>query len=117
MRNPGTLYTTLRRTVDTNQRIYFDISSDGKYVISGSTDGSVRAWDLDLAKEVCKFQMHQDCANGLDIHPYLPYLATSSGQRHVDKCMEISDDESDENETIENTLKLWALQTIEVNED
>ena len=117
MRNPGTLYTTLRRTVDTNQRIYFDVSSDGKYVISGSTDGSVRAWDLDLAKEVCKFQMHQDCVNGLDIHPYLPYLATSSGQRHVDKCMEISDDESEENETIENTLKLWALQTIEVNED
>ena len=115
MRNPGTLYSTLNRTVQTNQRIYFDVSSDGKYVISGSTNGTVQAWDLESGKEIGKFDMHQDCVNGLDIHPYLPYLATSSGQRHMDKCMEMSDDEDDDQKTVENTMKLWEL--MQINED
>lgn len=34
------------RTVDTNQRIYFDVSSDEKWLTSGDTTGIIRAWDL-----------------------------------------------------------------------
>jgi WD40 repeat protein len=47
MRNPGMLYAVLNREVNTNQRIYFDIESSGRYVFSGNTDGSVSVWDLD----------------------------------------------------------------------
>ena len=47
MRNPGMLYAVLNREVNTNQRIYFDIESSGRYVLSGNTDGSVSVWDLD----------------------------------------------------------------------
>lgn len=36
----------LSREVDTNQRIYFDISPCGKYLVSGGTDGVVKVWDV-----------------------------------------------------------------------
>ena len=51
MRNPGMLYAVLNREVNTNQRIYFDIESSGRYVFSGNTDGSVSVWDLDQSVE------------------------------------------------------------------
>lgn len=35
LRNIGQTLYSAKRTVTTNQRIYFDISSDGKYLISG----------------------------------------------------------------------------------
>lgn len=37
----------LKRAVDTNQRIYFDISPCGKYLVTGGTDGVVKVWDMD----------------------------------------------------------------------
>lgn len=37
----------LSRVVDTNQRIYFDISPCGKYLVSGGTDGVIKVWDED----------------------------------------------------------------------
>lgn len=36
----------LTRAVDTNQRVYFDISPCGKYLVSGGTDGMVKVWDV-----------------------------------------------------------------------
>merc|ERR1719210_1962497 len=44
LRNPGQLYSVLRRRVGTNQRIYFDIA--GSYLGTGSTDGAVSIWDM-----------------------------------------------------------------------
>ena len=40
------LFSIDKREVNTNQRVYFDIESNGRYVLSGSTDGSVAVWDL-----------------------------------------------------------------------
>lgn len=37
----------LSRVVNTNQRIYFDISPCGKYLVSGGTDGILRVWNVD----------------------------------------------------------------------
>lgn len=34
------------RTVNTNQRIYFDISSDRNWLVSGNTSGLIHAWNL-----------------------------------------------------------------------
>lgn len=36
----------VRRSVKTNQRIQFDVSSCGRWLVSGDTDGVVRAWDM-----------------------------------------------------------------------
>lgn len=39
----------LSRVVKTNQRVYFDVSPCGKYLISGGTDGILRVWNVDKA--------------------------------------------------------------------
>lgn len=36
----------LNRPVDTNQRIYFDVSPCGNYLVSGGTDGILKVWDV-----------------------------------------------------------------------
>ena len=62
--------------------------------------------------------MHSDAVSGCSLHPYLPYLATSSGQRHVD-FPNISGDDSNQSEdedfetsVEENTLKLWSFDLM-----
>lgn len=40
----------LTRQVDTNQRIQFDISPCGKYLVSGGTDGIIKVWDENQVK-------------------------------------------------------------------
>ncbi|CAK1543190.1 unnamed protein product [Leptosia nina] len=87
----------LSRNVDTNQRIYFDISPCGKYLATGGTDGIVRIWDMNKVNWTeeldamdnqdnvsFKFPLHQDCCNSISIHPCRPILATGSGQYHFD---------------------------------
>ena len=65
------------------------------------------------------YSMHSDAVSGCSLHPFLPYLATSSGQRHVD-FPNFSDDESGNSEdedlklnSEENTLKLWSFELIQ----
>ncbi|XP_039256888.2 telomerase Cajal body protein 1-like [Styela clava] len=117
----------LERTVDTNQRVYFDLVSgvlseeilSENTVISGGTDGFISFWDAKSALEFdlshttikqpfYKFKSDRDCTNGVHVHPYLPVLATSSGQRHYG---EFSDSESEDEsiEIEENMLKLWHV--------
>lgn len=36
-----------QRTVETSQRIYFDVSRNGKWLMSGDTSGLVHIWDLE----------------------------------------------------------------------
>ncbi len=119
MRNPGELYAVLRRSVDTNQRIYFDMTPSGQHVVSGGTDGILRVWDFHsghvskegvLREHATLDNLHSDCINGVSVHPFLPYIATSSGQRHVKEPMIDSDSENDadvEKVAYENSLKLW----------
>lgn len=37
---------TVNRSVHTNQRIYFDVSADEKWLVSGDTGGNVHAWHI-----------------------------------------------------------------------
>lgn len=115
IRNPGQVLFTINRTIETNQRIYFDLSSDGTYLVTGSTDGIVKSFNTkeridkneNLLKPYKSWKAHDDCANGASFHPFHSLIATSSGQRHFT----LPDDENEENENeilnIENSVKIW----------
>lgn len=90
LREPGKVVFSLKRNVATNQRIYFDLDVSGRYLLSGNTEGVVSVWDTqtappdgneELLQPQLRFQAHWDCVNGISIHPFMPLLATSSGQR------------------------------------
>lgn len=55
----------VRRTVQTNQRIQFDVSSCGRWLVSGDTDGVVRAWDLrdGSAETIPEYQVNNNHYN------------------------------------------------------
>ncbi|KAM4714799.1 telomerase Cajal body protein 1 [Anableps anableps] len=90
LRDPGKVVFSLKRNVATNQRIYFDLDPSGRYLLSGDTEGAMSVWDTqtappegseELLQPRIRFQAHWDCTNGISVHPFMPILATSSGQR------------------------------------
>lgn len=116
---------SLKRNVATNQRIYFDLDMSGRYLLSGDTEGVVSVWDTqtappdgneELLQPQLRFQAHWDCTNGISIHPFMPLLATSSGQRQFPwpSDSEIDSDGeggeavmSPQESRQDNTLSLW----------
>jgi telomerase Cajal body protein 1 len=110
MRNLSLPLYKFTRRVDNNQRIYFDISSGGTFAASGDTRGLVHIWNLrDLnddgfPKEI-QFPLHQDSCSGVSLHPYLPILASGSGQFKFENEGDVIEDA--EKEIVENSLVLW----------
>jgi len=117
LRNVGRTLYSVERHITTNQRIYFDISSDGKYLVSGNCTGDISTWQLDQKIEMCndaenvlpvnsKISVHNDCVNGVSLHPTRPLLATTSGQRHY----EFDDEDEQKLKTdTDISLKLWKI--------
>ncbi|MDM8522213.1 hypothetical protein QUF80_02480 [Desulfococcaceae bacterium HSG8] len=66
------------------------MSSDGKYIISGSFDKTVRLWDLSTGKEIRTFTGHQDSVNSVSLSEYGRTLVSGSD---------------------DNTVRLWNLST------
>uniref|UniRef100_V5HBS7 WD repeat-containing protein 79 n=2 Tax=Ixodes ricinus TaxID=34613 RepID=V5HBS7_IXORI len=131
LRNLGKVLFCMKRTVTTHQRMYFDLSRCGNYLLSGNTNGIVTAWDLKVQPielDDCEplmrpglfFKAHDDCVNGISLHPTLPVYATTSGQR---KFPELSGDDSSsifEVDTLaqaDNSLRLWWLDGKASNPD
>ncbi|KAL4098819.1 hypothetical protein QTP88_023347 [Uroleucon formosanum] len=115
LRNVGQTLYSAERTVTTNQRICFDISSDGQYLVSGNCTGEISTWKLDQNTEKSdgiervltlnsKIPVHNDCVNGVSLHPTLPLLATASGQRHNE-----NDDDEQILKDTDTSLKLWEI--------
>jgi len=115
MRNRSLPLYRFTRRVDTNQKVQFDISYNSNWLISGDTRGIVHAWSLfdldenEFPKEN-QYQLHNDACSGISVHPYLPVLATSSGQFKYGN--DIDDAEKTE-EIIENSLVLWWIGSAE----
>lgn len=110
MRNLSLPLYKFTRRVDNNQRIYFDVSMGSSWLASGDTRGLMHIWNLrdvnddGFPKEI-QFPLHQDSCSGVSLHPYLPILATGSGQFKFDNECEVIEDA--EPEIIENSTVLW----------
>lgn len=125
LRVPGQVLFSMHRNVNTNQRIYFDLDQSGRYLLSGDTDGVVSVWDTLTAppdgneeplQPLQQFQAHTDCTNGISVHPFMPLVASSSGQRKFCWPSDSEDSESDSDEgnvmssngvRQDNALVLW----------
>jgi WD40 repeat protein len=94
----------MNRDVSTNVKVSFDIDVSGRYLITGNDGGRVSMYDLSTASLINTFDTgKQNCINSAVFHPYLPYIATSSGERRFD------DDEEDNSVRELATISLWAL--------
>ncbi|XP_026122627.1 telomerase Cajal body protein 1-like [Carassius auratus] len=125
LRDPGQVLFSMHRNVNTNQRIYFDLDQSGRYLLSGDTDGVVSVWDTltappdgneETLQPALQFQAHTNCTNGISVHPFMPLVASSSGQRKFcwPSDSEESESDSDEGNVMssnsvrqDNALVLW----------
>lgn len=110
MRNLSLPLYKFKRRVDNNQKVYFDVSVGSTWLASGDTRGLLHLWNLrDLNEDgfpkETQFPLHQDSLTGVSMHPYLPIIATSSGQFKFFEEGEIN--ESEEEEIVDNSLVLW----------
>lgn len=114
LREPGKLLFSMQRNVSTNQRIYFDLDMSGRYLLSGDTEGALSVWDThsapcgsteELQPPQLRFQAHWDCTNGVSVHPFLPLVATSSGQRQFPWPSDSEDDSGSEVEGADSSPK------------
>ncbi|KAI5646178.1 telomerase Cajal body protein 1 [Phthorimaea operculella] len=125
----------LTRAVDTNQRVYFDISPCGKYLVSGGTDGILKVWDVDQVNwkneldttdldndKSLKFPLHKDCCNSVAVHPLRPILATGSGQHHLKDPVKLLEHETHQpdmetNSTIDSENFKESKESTEVYQE
>uniref|UniRef100_A0A8V5GU45 Telomerase Cajal body protein 1 n=1 Tax=Melopsittacus undulatus TaxID=13146 RepID=A0A8V5GU45_MELUD len=117
LRLPDRPLLAMERHVTTNQRVTFDLDPTGRYLVSGDTRGFVSLWDtvgtppegtdLPLLSPVLRFRALQDCINGTSLHPQLPLLATSSGQRLFPPLWSSDEEEDEPPPGGDNRLQLW----------
>ena len=84
----GNLICTLSGHVDSVNTVA--ITPDGKFVVSGSSDHTVKKWDLNTATEVMTFRGHTSPVNAVAITP--------DGQKVVSGASD-------------NTVRVWNLET------
>ena len=58
-------------------------SSDGRYVVSGADDRSIRVWDWGKQKEIVKLEGHTNNVNGVCFSPDGRYVASGSNDKSI----------------------------------
>ncbi|MDZ8139915.1 MAG: WD40 repeat domain-containing protein, partial [Nostoc sp. DedQUE04] len=66
------------------------VTSNGKYIISGSNDKTLKVWDLEIGKEISSFTGHTDKINTIVVTPDDKLLISGSSDK---------------------TIKVWNLET------
>lgn len=117
----GALY-SMPRACPTYQRLEFCIAPSGRHLVAGDEEGAVRWYDLRDGGEVGAFRAASDTINGVSVHPFLPVLATASGQRRLPETQGSSDEEEEEGDHEDaehmksNVLGVWLLDSVPFEE-
>jgi WD40 repeat protein len=77
----------------------FAVAPDGKYLLSGSFDGSVRLWDLAKGREVCTLSSNQQGGQGLGA------AFSSDGTRVASAGFDI------QNQNRTSAVRVWDVET------
>jgi len=117
IRNTGDALCHFERPGLTNQRISFDIDSAGQALATGSANGDIRLFDISTISEGGKLiqpseimsPSHDDLVSAVSFNPLYPILASCSGQRKFNLAYHESEDEEDDPQSIDNSLKLWHV--------
>ncbi|XP_065356625.1 telomerase Cajal body protein 1 homolog [Calliphora vicina] len=109
MRNYTEPVQIFERKVQTNQRIYFDLTPLHTWIATGDTEGLLRIYNLGDTEQQYELPLHQDCCNGISFHPSLPIITSTSGQYHfVDETASEADATPEQIVNYENSLLfLW----------
>ncbi|XP_055903373.1 telomerase Cajal body protein 1 homolog [Eupeodes corollae] len=109
MRDFSKPLTVLNRSVLSNQRIYFDLSPQNEWLLSGDSEGLIRMWNLKDLEEKRSFRVHGDSCNGVSFHPTRPIIASSAGQYHF---VDQTEEKCEEGKVVdyENSLVFWWIE-------
>jgi WD40 repeat protein len=132
VRNPdaGCLYRMRRASDKTNQRIGFDVEFSGRHLVTGGTDGCLRAYDLRDGEEVGAWRASGDTVSDWSFHPGSSFVssgsalkhprgASASGHRHFRSPADgNASDGAGDADTVEgptNALQIWSFSVAEVS--
>lgn len=78
----------LARPGRTQQRITFDLDWAGRWLVTGGTDGCVRAYDvtqgvMNAAGPAYEEQIAEDVVSSISLHPFRPWVLASVGSRRT----------------------------------
>jgi len=118
LRQPGKVLFTAEREVATNQRIQLCNSPCGRFLLSASTDGSVRVWDTSQAPDPQTglllphraWLLHGDAVTGVDWRSNGDVIATCSGQRRFPDVSHDEQQEEEEDWRGESCVRLWDMR-------
>jgi len=121
LRFPGHVFATYSRPNNTQQKIYFQVDAFDRYLFSGSTSGEMTIHDLRKSRTNSTPQQpdwnlptSRAALAGLSLHPNLPLVAITTGQRVFPRPMDDSSSEEDDSyvsvkEALDNSLQLFNL--------
>lgn len=106
----------VQRSLNSNQRMTFDLDPWGAYLATGNQEGHLLMYDTQTFQEIlverfdgeeeglCAKGGH-DCLNCVSFHPYAALLACTTGQRRFDVGSDSDDDNEDGSGRVEELRK------------
>lgn len=114
IRSSGSCLGEVRRSLNTQQRMTFDIDPWGDYLASGADDGQVLIYNTSTFELVTQFPNRTDggsssCVNTVLFHPYSSVLYTVQGVRSFNGVGETDCDSDSEHDNEAMTVSEGAV--------